>query len=196
MSTSNIRITDDILDETTGVYTCMLYFTDDIDQAQKEKFLKKHIMRLNYEDINFVFNPSLGSKVSASPHAENKNLVKLQVKFIKVDVSVQFVKSFEKPKPPSYPCPPQPSYSYLPQPPPPPPFPKNSSNNNPPPYKSELTYTPLSNIRDAMWIKELEEHPEYATLNSHLHYSSFQDAILCCTSKQAKENTYKFYCDN
>ena len=75
MSTSNIRITDDILDETTGVYTCMLYFTDDIDQAQKEKFLKKHIMRLNYEDINFVFNPSLGSKVSASPHAENKNLV-------------------------------------------------------------------------------------------------------------------------
>lgn len=196
MSTSNIRITDDILDETTGVYTCMLYFTDDIDQAQKEKFLKKHIMRLNYEDINFVFNPSLGSKVSASPHAENKNLVKLQVKFIKVDVSVQFVKSFEKPKPPSYPCPPQPSYSYLPQPPPPPPFPKNSSNNNPPPYKSELTYTPLSNIRDAMWIKELEEHPEYATLNSHPHYSSFQDAILCCTSKQAKENTYKFYCDN
>ena len=88
MSTSNIRITDDILDETTGVYTCMLHFTDDIDQSQKEKFLKKHIMRLNYKDINFVFNPSLGSKVSASPHAENKNLVKLQVKFIKVDIFI------------------------------------------------------------------------------------------------------------
>jgi hypothetical protein len=192
MNTSNIRISDDIFDETTGIYTCMIYFTDDIDQTQKEKFLKKHIMTLNYDDINFVFNPSLGSKVSASKHSENNNQVKLQVQFIKLDISVNFVKSFNKPKPPSYPCPPN---SGLKLPPPPPP-PKNSPKNSPPPYKSELTYTSLSNIRDAMWIKELEQHPEYATLNSHPYYSSFQDAILCCTSKQAKENTYKFYCDN
>lgn len=47
-----------------------------------------------------------------------------------------------------------------------------------------------------MWIKELEQHPEYATLNCHPHYTSFQEAILCFTTKEAKENTYKFYCDN
>lgn len=116
MTTSNIRITDDILNEITGVYTCMLYFTDDIDKIQKEKFIKRHILSLNYEDINYIFNPNLGSKVSASPHAENKNLVKLQVKFIKVDINVQFVKSFEELEPPSYSSPPEPSYSYLSQP--------------------------------------------------------------------------------
>ena len=59
-----------------------------------------------------------------------------------------------------------------------------------------LSYMPLSNIRDAMWIKELEQHPEYATLKSHPHYTSFQDAILYSTTKEAKENIYKFYCDD
>tara|TARA_A100001015_G_scaffold318565_1_gene438814 strand:+ start:401 stop:937 length:537 start_codon:yes stop_codon:yes gene_type:complete len=178
MYTSNIRIADDVLNETTGVYTCMIYFTDDIDQGQKENFIKTHIISLNYTDLDFVFNPSLGSKVSASRHAENKNQIKLEVQFIKLDITVNLVKSFNKPKPPSYPFPPQP--------------PKTS----PPSYKSELRYTTVTNIRDKMWIKELEEHPEYATLNSHPHYTSFQHAILSCTSKQAKENTYKFYCDN
>lgn len=47
-----------------------------------------------------------------------------------------------------------------------------------------------------MWIKELEQHPEYATLNSHPHYISFQDAILSCKTKEETENTYRFYCDN
>ena len=42
MDTSNVRISDDIFDETTGIYTCMIYFTDDIDQSQKEKFIKTH----------------------------------------------------------------------------------------------------------------------------------------------------------
>ena len=192
MNTSNIRITDDIFDENTGVYKCMIYFTDDINQTQQENFIKKHIMTLNYDEINYVFNPSLGSKVSASKHPENNNQVKLQVKFTKLIINVNFVKSFNKLNPPSYQC--QPTCGLkLPHPPPPP---KNSPKNSPPPYKSELTYTSLSNIRDAMWIKELEQHPEYATLNFHPYYISFQDAILSCTSKQEKENTYRFYCDN
>jgi len=190
MNTSNIRISDDIFDETTGIYTCMIYFTDDINQTQKEKFLKKHIMTLNYEHINFVFNSSLGTKVSASRHAENKNQVKLEVQFIKIDITINLVKSFEKPKPSSYQCPPN-SGLKLPHPPS-----KNSPENSQLPYKSESIYTPVLNIRDVMWIKELEQQPEYATLNSHPHYTSFQDANLCCTSKEAKENTYNFYCDN
>ena len=190
MNTSNIRISDDIFDETTGVYTCMIYFTDDIEQTQQEKFLKNHIMTLNYDDIDFVFNPSLGSKVKASRHTENKNQVKLEVQFIKLDINVKFVKSFEKPKPPSYPCPPN---SGLKIPPPPPP-PKNSPENNTPPYRSKLSYMSLSNLQDALWIKELEQHPEYATLNSHPHYNSFKHAILMCSNEQAKKNTYDFYC--
>ena len=181
MNTSNIRISDDIFDETTGVYTCMIYFTDDIEQTQQEKFLKNHIMTLNYDDIDFVFNPSLGSKVKASRHTENKNQVKLEVQFIKLDINVKFIKSFEKPN------------SGLKIPPPPPP-PKNSPENNTPPYRSKLSYMSLSNLQDALWIKELEQHPEYATLNSHPHYNSFKHAILMCSNEQAKKNTYDFYC--
>lgn len=219
MNTSNIRIVDDIFDENTGIYTCMIYFTEDIDQKQKEKFLKKHIMSLNYDNIDFVFNPSLGSKVSASRHAENKNQIKLEVQFIKLDICVNFVKSFEKSNSSNGPPPPPPrnrpppatllldslgevdpsgaSLQFLADvvaarrsshaPPPPPP------RNKPFPNSSNLNYFSFLDLKKQMWIKELEKHPEYATLNYHPHYSSFKDAILMCGSETEKKNTYDFY---
>jgi hypothetical protein len=182
MNTSNIRIYGDLFDTSTGKYTCMIYFSNDIDETQKNMFIKKHITTLNYDTINFVFNPSLGSKATASRHAENKNQVKLEVQFIKLDINVKF----EKPKPQS--CLSRSNCELK--------FPTKSPENIPTPYKSNIRYMSVSNLQDAMWIKELQQHPEYATLNSHPHYSSFKHAILICSTEQEKENTYKFYCDN
>ena len=222
MSSMEFTISDDIFEEGTGIYTCKIYFPNDIDQSVKDRFIKKHIMSLNYEEINYVFLPEFGSKVSAALSAENKNIVNLKILFVKIEVDVNFVKSFEKSNSSNGPPPPPPrnrpppatllldslgevdpsgaslqfladvvaarrsSHALAPPPP----------RNKPFPNSSNLDYFSFSDLKTEMWIKELQNHPEYASLNSHQYYSSFQDAILSCSSEQAKENTYKFYCEN
>ena len=178
MSSMEFTISEDIFDEETGVYTCKINFLNDIDQSLKDKLIKKHIMSLNYNDINYVFLPEFGSKVSAAlSGSENKNIVNLKIVFVKIDVNVRFVKSFEK-------------SNSLNRPPPPPP------RNKPFPNSSNLNNFSFSDLKKKMWIKEVQNHPEYASLNSHQYYSSFQDAILSCSSEAEKENIYKYYCKN
>ena len=195
MSSMEFTISDDIFEEGTGIYTCKIYFPNDIDQSLKDRFIKKHIMSLNYEEMNYVFLPEFGSKVSAALSAENKNIVNLEILFVKIEVNVNFVKSFEKSNSSNGPPPPPPRNRPPPPPPrnrPPPPPPRNK----PFPNSSNLNYFSFLDLKKEMWIKELQNHPEYASLNSNQYYSSFQDAILSCSSEQAKENTYKFYCEN
>ena len=75
-------IEDQIFDETTGIYTCTICFAHGVSsKSELESSIKKHILSLNYKD--FVFNPNLGSKVSASRDVDNKN-VRLEVQLIEV----------------------------------------------------------------------------------------------------------------
>lgn len=177
MDNNKIYILNEIFDENDGKYSCNIYFNNS-NKSIQEKFIKQHIIKLNYSHLNFIFDPQLGSIVNASKHIDNENNVKIEVSFIK------FHRKSRKNK--KYKC-----CTNISCPPPP----KNSPENSPPPYIATSNLTSFANLQDIMWIKELQQHPEYATLNLHPHYNSFKHSILCCTNELSKKYTYDIYCE-
>lgn len=184
MATNQFSVEQDKFDQATGKYTCIINFTN-AEKSEIDCFIKKHIRSLDYSRIDYVFNPKLGSKVAACKHAVNKNQVKLQVKFIKIAVTVKFVDTFDKPVP----CSNRIARSPPQRPPPPPRRSVNTESTD----TSNLDYYTLTELQDYLWTKEIELHPEFTKLISHPHYSSFKHAILSCRTEQDKINVYEFY---
>ena len=95
MTTNQFSVEQDMFDQATGKYTCIINFTN-AEKSEIDRFIKKHIRSLDYSESDYVFNPEMGSKVSACKHEVNKNQVKIQVQFIKFAVNVKFVDTLTK----------------------------------------------------------------------------------------------------